>query len=1081
MPRALLFPSDQLAQMFPRHIRERGEEYWARGLVKVTFGDAREVEATVQGTRPYTVEIEKVGGRLSMHCSCEAFAGGQRCKHLWAVLMAADQEGYLTTDIASGANTSAAAGSTRESRGPLGTPAPPPPEPPAWEKRLHNLTRPDADAPAARATRTISPSNEYLYVIEATSTRVQEALTVFIGERKPLKKGGWTKVQPLVYDEATALAAARAADREIIGWLASSRGAASPWQSGYDGDLVHYRLQGPLARHVVPMLCATGRLYLRRHPSNPDLVGPLSWDDGPAWELTIEVRPETPSYVIDGALVRGAERRPLASTDLLIDGLAFIDSSVARAEIGGGAAWLAALGTADRLVVPKEEGPRLQLMLAEAPRPVRLELPPELRIDEVRVAPRVRLRIDTPRSDWGRSGHLRALELSFDYDGVIVAEPDRRTRLHDPQRGRLLVRDRDAERGAFDQLRALGAQVDPWASRDSPALVLADTKLRGALRELMRAGWHVDVQGHRYLVAQGLRFGVSSGIDWFDVRGDVTFEDGSSMPMAAILDALRHGAGEARLNNGDTVLLPDDWSRRFGFLARIGDRAEDGLRFTQRQVGLLDALLAAQPEVSVDAAFQRARTRLRRFERIEAIPAPRGFKGELRPYQREGLGWLRFLQEFGFGGCLADDMGLGKTVQVLALLQSRRGKSPHPSLVVAPRSLVFNWIDEAQRFTPGLRVVDQSGADRRRDPAAWKDADVVIVTYGTLRRDAVHLADVPFDYVILDEAQAIKNARSETAKAARLLQAEHRLALSGTPIQNHLGEVWSLFEFLNPGLLGRAGAFEAALDAGEADRALVASVLRPFLLRRTKEQVVKELPQKTEQTLYCDLEGEQLKLYRTLRDQYRASVLSAIDRQGLARSKMHVLEALLRLRQAACHSALVAPERPKPVSAKLDALVPLLAEVVDEGHKALVFSQFTSFLKLLLPLLEERGIVFEYLDGQTRDRAARVRRFQEDPACSAFLISLKAGGLGLNLTAADYVFILDPWWNPAAEAQALDRAHRIGQTRPVMAYRLIARDTVEEKVLELQQSKRALADAILTEDMSLIRGIAREDLEALLS
>ena len=244
---------------------------------------------------------------------------------------------------------------------------------------------------------------------------------------------------------------------------------------------------------------------------------------------------------------------------------------------------------------------------------------------------------------------------------------------------------------------------------------------------------------------------------------------------------------------------------------------------------------------------------------------------------------------------------------------------------------------------------------------------------------------------------------------------------------------------------------------------------------------MKDLPKKTEQTLYCDLEGEQLKLYRALRDRYRASVLAEVDRRGLARSKMHVLEALLRLRQAACHPALVARDHPRAPSAKLDTLLPLLTEVIDEGHKVLVFSQFTSFLKLLTPLLEKRGIVFEYLDGQTRDRAARVRRFQEDPACSVFVISLKAGGLGLNLTAAEYVFILDPWWNPAAEAQAVDRAHRIGQTRPVFAYRIIARGTVEEKVVELQRSKRQLAEAILTEDMSLIRGLKREDLEALLS
>jgi superfamily II DNA or RNA helicase len=1067
VPRAFSFPSERLASQFARHVRERGDEYWGEGRVRVTSGDARMVQATVRGSRPYSVVIERIGGRLSLNCSCEYFADGNNCKHLWAVLLACDEDGYLM---------SAADG---------GEPAAPPArtELPAWEQQLHDAIEP-ANARAAVPSHTILPSSEFLYVVEGNAMPAQDAVSLVIAERRPRKNGAWSKLQPLSYADASALAAAREADREIGAWLASTRASVAPWQAAYASvDLSHYRLQGPLARHLVPLLCATGRLFLRRHHADADaaLVGPLVWDDGPAWELAVEVHPDGSSYAIEGTLVRGDDRRELVSRYLVAAGLAFVDATVARADIGDGGVWLKTFRHADRLLVPKTDTSRLQQLLAESPRPKRLDLPPELRLAESQLVPRARLNVHAARHSWSRSGELRTVEASFDYDGVIVRDGDPRARVIDSERGRLLLRDRETEGRALDLLRTLGTQADPWAAKDAPGLALPETRLRGALRTLMLAGWQVNVEGHRYRVAQGLRFGVTSGIDWFDVHGDVTFEDGSSLPMTSVLDALRKGAPEVTLETGDTVLLPDEWSRRFGFLARVGDRAENGLRFTNRQVGLLDALLAAQPEVSVDAAFLRARTRLRRFERVEPVREPRGFKGELRAYQREGLGWLRFLQEFGLGGCLADDMGLGKTVQVLALLLSRRAKSPHPSLVVAPRSLVFNWIDEAQRFTPGLRVVDQSGADRRRDPAAWKDADVVIATYGTLRRDAVHLEAVPFDYVILDEAQAIKNARSETAKAARLLKAEHRLALSGTPIQNHLGEVWSLFEFLNPGLLGRAGAFDAALDAGEADHAVVAGVLRPFLLRRTKEQVIKELPQKTEQTLYCDLEGDQLKLYRTLRDQYRTSVLAAVDRQGLARSKMHVLEALLRLRQAACHSALVVPQRPKATSAKLDALVPLLAEVIEEGHKVLVFSQFTSFLKLLVPLLEKRGVVFEYLDGQTRDRAVRVRRFQEDPACSAFLISLKAGGLGLNLTAADYVFILDPWWNPAAEAQALDRAHRIGQTRPVMAYRLIARNTVEEKVLELQRSKRALADAILTEDMSLIRGIAREDLEALLS
>jgi SNF2 family DNA or RNA helicase len=364
------------------------------------------------------------------------------------------------------------------------------------------------------------------------------------------------------------------------------------------------------------------------------------------------------------------------------------------------------------------------------------------------------------------------------------------------------------------------------------------------------------------------------------------------------------------------------------------------------------------------------------------------------------------------------------------------------------------------------------------------DHDVVLTTYGTLRRDIAVLKDVELDYVILDEAQAIKNAGSQTAKAARLLRGRHRLALTGTPIENHLGELWSLLEFLNPGFLGSSAlkARSAELrDPAAAAREVLARALHPLILRRTKAQVAPELPARVEQTLVCELPPKQRKLYDELRDYYRAVLDKRIDTQGLGRTKLLVLEALLRLRQVACHPALVDRGRVDDPCAKLDLLLPQLTEVLAEGHKVLVFSQFTSFLALLRRRLEDTGLSYLYLDGKTRNRKELVEEFQSGNGSGLFLISLKAGGLGLNLTAADYIYLLDPWWNPAVEAQAVDRAHRIGQTRPVFAYRLVARDTVEEKILELQAGKRALADAIVQADESLIARLSREDLELLLS
>jgi SNF2 family DNA or RNA helicase len=403
--------------------------------------------------------------------------------------------------------------------------------------------------------------------------------------------------------------------------------------------------------------------------------------------------------------------------------------------------------------------------------------------------------------------------------------------------------------------------------------------------------------------------------------------------------------------------------------------------------------------------------------------------------------------------------------------------------VVVPKSLVFNWQQEAERFAPNLRVLDYTGGARHKVSLDEGGYDLVLATYGTLRRDAGEFRSMEFDYVVLDEAQAIKNATTASAKAARLLRGRHRVALSGTPVENRIDELWSLFEFLNPGMLGASAAFRAAGMGAAVDpesRALLARAVRPFILRRTKDEVAADLPAKLEQTLAVELEPGQRALYDELRDHYRAELRKRVETVGIQKSKIQILEALLRLRQAACHPGLIDAARANEPSAKLDVLAARIGEAVSEGHKVLVFSQFTSFLALVRTRLDAENVTYEYLDGRTRDRQTRVERFQNDPACPVFLVSLKAGGVGLNLTAADYVFLLDPWWNPAVEAQAIDRTHRIGQTRPVFATRLIARDTVEERVVELQRTKRELADAILTADNGMIGGIGKEELELLL-
>jgi SNF2 family DNA or RNA helicase len=715
-----------------------------------------------------------------------------------------------------------------------------------------------------------------------------------------------------------------------------------------------------------------------------------------------------------------------------------------------------------------------------------LTLPEDWTTRSEKRTPQAKLVLRPPPQPYGPKKLLA--ELSFDYGGVQTPEGHPGSRIYQSDKRLLWERDLAFESECAQKLDTLGF---PWktdwnqSSRSGHPSRLSETVL-----SLTQLGWRVDAEGKIYRSGGTLQGGIRSDRDWFDLELSADF-DGVQADVSSLLAALRKNEKFVRLGDGTFGILPEEWLSKYGLAARMGSPVKDALRFTAGQAGLLDALLSEKPEIRLDAAFQKAREKLTRFSKVEPTDPARTFHGTLRPYQREGLGWLNYLRDFGFGGCLADDMGLGKTVQVLAFLESHHahrskpgpGKRNPPSLAIVPKSLIFNWKEEVSRFTPSLRLLDHTGIQRFPPGNHFNDYDLILTTYGTLRRDAFYFKDFVFDYVVLDEAHTIKNPQSANAKAARLLKASHRLAMTGTPVQNRLGEIWSLFDFLNPGMLGASHALESASknDGKPEDHAVLARALKPFLLRRTKEAVAKDLPKKTEQVLLCEMRGAQKSLYEGLRSHYRDSLLKRVDRQGLGKSKMHVLEALLRLRQAACHPGLIDHTKSGETASKLDVLLPSLEEVREGGHKAIVFSQFTSFLSIVQDHLAPLKMPYAYLDGATRDREEQVRRFQNDKDCSLFLISLKAGGLGLNLTEAEYVYLLDPWWNPAVEAQAIDRAHRIGQTKRVSAYRLISQGTVEEKIVAMQKEKKKMAEAVLNPEGGLLGNLTREDLEMLLS
>jgi superfamily II DNA or RNA helicase len=594
--------------------------------------------------------------------------------------------------------------------------------------------------------------------------------------------------------------------------------------------------------------------------------------------------------------------------------------------------------------------------------------------------------------------------------------------------------------------------------------------------------WDGEIRGRardRFRLAAPLEPEVATDAGAFDVtfrsvvelpRGEGgTTRAARTADPEAVLRAWQAGETLVPLLGGGWAPLPADWLDRYG--ARLADllaaRDEAGAipRCCLPDLARLCEELDRPPPVDLGAL----RTLAEGFERIPATSPPADLVTELRPYQREGIDWLALVRDAGLGAMLADDMGLGKTLQALCVLRPR-------TLVVSPTSVLHNWAAEIRTHRPGLSFCLFHGSDRELDP----NADVTLTTYALLRLDADRLASERWETVVLDEAQYIKNPESQVAQAAFRLDARFRLTLTGTPVENRLDELWSQFHFINRGLLGGRRHFQEtyvspilAGDEQAADR--LRRRIRPFILRRLKKDVARDLPPRTEMLLRCELSEPEREIYDTVRAATLSEVVRQLEGGG---GVMAALEALLRLRQAACHGSLV-PECTVERSAKLELLLEALDTVVADGHKALVFSQWTSLLDLAEPHVRAASLGYVRLDGTTRDRAEVVRRFQEDPDVSLMLISLKAGGTGLNLTAADHIFLLDPWWNPAVEDQAADRAHRIGQDRPVMVYRLVALDTVEERILELQRHKRDLADLAL-EGTGRATGLTRDDLLHLL-
>jgi non-specific serine/threonine protein kinase len=686
-------------------------------------------------------------------------------------------------------------------------------------------------------------------------------------------------------------------------------------------------------------------------------------------------------------------------------------------------------------------------------------------------------------------GHL---EFNYEDAGTVSATlPDLYFR--GKKAGLWIERKKDIEQSFIRQLSHYGFEFVAGKPPTDPRWVMQDEKILQFLsKELPKLVKRWKVLANKNLMRFRLskskltsQVRMKSGTNWFEVSPTYVAGD-TVLTHDEIRRILGQGKKYVVLKDGSNAEIPlAMFQKNEKIIKELG--IVGGKNASENRAGLFHLAHAAQEfeSAELDAALTNTLEKIQNFQKMAEAPLSDSAKKWLRPYQKQGVNWLHFLQHFNFGGILADDMGLGKTFQALFFIEQL--KSPKPVLVICPTSVVWNWQSEINKVVPHFKTVIWSGANREKLFGKLKNATVILTTYTLLRRDIEKLSQLEYSYVVLDEAQNIKNALSQTAKAAKRLNCENRLALTGTPIENHLSELWSIFDFLMPGFLGTQNDFhESYLNPIERmQNETAAKSLRkkiaPFILRRLKKQVLKELPPKNEMVATCEMTEEQEQLYREILDVTRKDLFQKINRDGIQKSQINILSALLRLRQICCHPQLIDQKNITLSSGKFELFKETVSEILEEKHRVLVFSQFVEMLKIIKAWAIEEKIPFSYLDGSTKNRQEIIDAFQKETKASLFLLSLKAGGTGLNLTNADYVIHYDPWWNPAVEDQATDRAHRMGQKNKVFVYKMITKGSVEEKIYALQQRKRGLSDAVIQADKTFGKAITKEDLEDLFS
>jgi len=874
-------------------------------------------------------------------------------------------------------------------------------------------------------------------------------------------------------------------------------------------DLMHRHIHSRMLK-IIPLLEKELYTYKQVYAGNvgPNNVQPLRFSSEKLRVVfRVEANDDTTDLVI--GVKKGDEEM---MTNVLFFGGMFVleESTVYLLNRSRDAAVIHYMGKAGRIKVNRKDTTNFLLsFVIPLQRYYDVEIPDGL----IRIVPRTEETTFTKLIYLSeQSDQYLVVRPAFRYNEHPPVEYSDATRMVEEQDGDIIIiqRERGMETDFFESIRAL-----------HPSFAMQG--LQGffyiSFEDAMKDGWFFNFYNHakdeeaevygmkemkkfRYSPHSAIiTFGFKTGIDWFDVNIKIMFGD-QEVRLKDLRKAVINNRNYVLLDDGSMGMLPEEWAKKYSMLFKMGNVEQEELKVPKFHFSIIDEMYEQIDDDKIRRELEYKRNMLKKFSRIEDIEVPERVYAVLRPYQKSGFSWFNFLDEFNWCGILADDMGLGKTLQTLTFLQYLKNKSKYSAdesgipfeermsgthLIICPNSLMFNWEGEIGKFCPDLNYYIHHGSDRLTDPSKFADFDIIITTYGTVRSDFEVLVKFTFRYIILDESQAIKNPASKSTKAVQLLKSRNRLALSGTPLQNNIYDLYAQLNFLNPGMLGNmeffknefANPIEKHQEQIKKDQ--LKKLIYPFFLRRTKEQVAPELPEKTETILYCEMATEQRKVYDAYRNDYRDRIMKRIAEEGLEKSGIYVLQGLMKLRQVCDSPAILANDDIySHESVKLEELTREITENTGE-HKVLVFSQFIGMLTLIRQRMELHGINYAYLDGKSNDRRESVERFQTDENCKVFLISLKAGGVGLNLTAADYVYIVDPWWNPAVEQQAIDRTHRIGQLRNIFAYKMICKNTIEEKIVLLQEKKTDLAKELISDEKSFLKNLTKEDIDYLFS